>query len=181
MTLVYIFSQTDTTRRPPQWATWFVGGRPPVALIQRRWCIGLVIIQGCLNEFSQSQEHVYNPGWPISSPGGPFPLQWSGLRNLFTFFKANYYGMGRCTAVLCCLCCVPRSKGCLNSHQPLPKNGWNKTFFKLHWLMSYGDSCNCSALFSWLRCVGRKQRSKLQHSSTHPKSQHDVSFNKVCI
>ena len=53
-------------------ATASAPGRPPAALIQRRWCIGLVIIQGCLNEFSQSQEHVYNPGWPISSPGGLF-------------------------------------------------------------------------------------------------------------
>ena len=55
---------------------------PPAALIHRRWCIGLVIIQGwcCwLNEFSQSQEHVYNLGWPISPLGG-LPYQ-SGFAN----------------------------------------------------------------------------------------------------
>ena len=60
---------------------------------------------------------------------------------------------------------MPRSKGCLNSHQPLPKNGWNKTFFKLHWLMSYGDSCNCSALFSWLRCW---KKTKIKAPAQHP-------------
>ena len=74
-----------------------VSNMPPVALIQRRWCIGLVIIQGWvqslvywLNEFSQSQEHVYNPGWPITSPGvltKASPHHWlrSRLRNLFNF------------------------------------------------------------------------------------------------
>ena len=88
-----------------------VSNMPPVALIQRRWCIGLVIIQGWvqslvywLNEFSQSQEHVYNPGWPITSPGVPpkaSPHHWlrSRLRNLFNFSAL------RGTRILCFKLC----------------------------------------------------------------------------
>ena len=75
-------------------ATASAPGRPPAALIQRRWCIGLVIIQGCLNEFSQSQEHVYNPGWPISSPGGLFhstDLDWEICSLALHYFFFSYF------------------------------------------------------------------------------------------
>ena len=116
-------------------ATASAPGRPPAALIQRRWCIGLVIIQGCLNEFSQSQEHVYNPGWPISSPGGLFhstDLDWeicSLALHYFFFFLLQKMFVCVWAPNSCC-CCHFSARGAWTLINLCPKMVWTRHFLK---------------------------------------------------